>query len=212
MRQRPAAQFDGGEHLRRLRAPDAGDARQIVAGRSHQPVQAAARRQQLVRDGQRVGAAAAAAQHHGDELVVAERRHAVARELLARTIVGRDVFHVNHSLESRERAQTAAIQAGGQKAAARAKAKRALKTASATIAEANGRLKAAETSGAPARRLAAARRSVAASEQAVQKARAAFDQGSFRDVPQALNEPMTRLAATSRDLEAAPRLAARRPR
>ena len=84
--------------------------------------------------------------------------------------------------------------------------------AAATLAEAQARLKAAQTSGVPARRLAAARRSVAAGDQAVQEARAAFDQGSFRNVPQALNEPMKRLAATSHDLEAAPRPAARRRR
>jgi len=60
--------------------------------------------------------------------------------------------------------------------------------------------------------LAAARRSIIAGDQDVQKARAAFDQGNFLGVPKTLNETTARLAATSRDLEAAPRSAARRRR
>ena len=119
---------------------------------------------------------------------------------------------LNNSLDSRERAQMAAMQAATQKAAAHTEAERALGTASATIAEARARLKTAQTSGAPAQRLAAARRNIDAGEQAVQKARAAFNQGSFRDVAQVLKEPIARLAAISRDLEAAPRLATRRGR
>ena len=153
--------------------------------------------------------AAGANEYAHDELAAAEG--ALAR---ARTAVDQRDYRLalNHSLDSRERAQTAAKQSASQKAAARADAERALGAASATIAEARARLKAAQTSGAPARRLAAARRSIEAGDQAVQKARAAFDQGNFRDVPQALNEPIVRLAATSHDLEAAPRLAARRRR
>jgi hypothetical protein len=156
------------------------------------------------------GARAAGADEYAhDELAAAEG--ALAR---ARTAVDQRDYRLalNNSLDSRERAQTAATQAASQKAAARAEAERALKTAAATIAEANARLKAAQTSGAPARRLAAARRSIAAGDQAVQKARAAFDRASFREVTQTLNEPMARLTATSDDLEAAPRLAGRRPR
>jgi hypothetical protein len=153
--------------------------------------------------------AAGADEYAHDELAAAEG--ALAR---ARTAVDERDYRLalNHSIDSRERAQTAATQAASQKTAARAEAERALETAAATIAEATARLKAAQAGGAPARRLAAAERSIAAGDQAVQKARAAFNQGSFRDVPQTLNEPMARLAATSRDLEAAPRLAARRPR
>jgi hypothetical protein len=153
--------------------------------------------------------AAGADEYAHDELAAAEG--ALAR---ARTAVDERDYRLalNHSLDSRERAQAAATQAANLKAAARTEAERALGTASATMAEATIRLKTAQTGGAPARRLTAARRSLAAADQAVQKARAAFNQGSFRDVTQTLNEPMGRLAATSHDLEAAPRLAARRPR
>ena len=153
--------------------------------------------------------AAGADEYAHDELAAAE--NALVR---AHTAVEQRDYRLalNNSLDSRERAQSAAAQAASQKAAARVDAERALAAAAATLAEAQARLKAAETSGVPARRLTAARRSVAAGDQAVQKARAAFDQGSFRSVPPALNEPMKRLAATSHDLEAAPRPAARRPR
>jgi len=152
---------------------------------------------------------AGADEYAHDELAAAEG--ALAR---ARTAVDQRDYRLalNNSLDSRERAQTAASQAASQKAAARADAERALNAAAAALAGARARLKAAQTSGVPARRLADARRGVAAGEQAVQKARAAFDQGSFRSVLQTLNEPMQRLAATSGDLEAAPRPAAGRPR
>src|SRR5207244_11633559 len=64
-----------------LRAADAGDADQIVAGGSHEAVQAALRGEQPVGDAQRATAATAAAEHERDELVVAERGGAVAQQL-----------------------------------------------------------------------------------------------------------------------------------
>ena len=77
-----------------LRRSDAGDLRQIVAGRSHQPVQTAARRAAARwRRRARRPLRAAAAEHERHQLVVAERRRAVTQQLLARTIVGRQVFH-----------------------------------------------------------------------------------------------------------------------
>jgi hypothetical protein len=152
---------------------------------------------------------AGADEYAHDELAAAES--ALVR---ARTAVEERDYRLalNNSLDSRERAQTAAAQAASQKAAARAAAERALGAAAATLAEARARLKAAQTIGAPARQLTAARRVIAAGDQAVQEARAAFDQGSFRNVPQALNEPLKRLAAASHDLEPVPRPAARRSR
>ena len=156
-----------------------------------------------------VARAAGADEYAHDEFAAAEG--ALAR---ARTAVEQRDYRLalNNSLDSRERAQTAASQAATQKAAAHAEAERALGAASATIAEARARLKTAQATDAPARRLAAARRSIEAGEQAVQEARAALSQGNFREVPQALKEPIARLAATSHDLEAAPRLATRRGR
>ena len=91
-RQRPPADFHRGEHLCRFGAADAGDARQIVAGGSHQAVEAAAGRQQLVGGGQRARPPAAAAEHERDELVVAQRRGTVTHELLARPITSANSF------------------------------------------------------------------------------------------------------------------------
>ena len=110
--------------------------------------------------------AAGADEYAHDELAAAEG--ALAR---ARTAVGQRDYRLalNNSLDSRERAQTAATQAASQKAAARADAERALEAAAATLAEAQARLKAAQTSGAPARRLAAARRSIAAGDKPCKK-------------------------------------------
>jgi Domain of unknown function (DUF4398) len=178
----------------------------LIVGCGDDPPQIEMQQAQQAIEGAR---AAGADEYAHDELAAAEGALARARA----AVDERDYrLALNHSLDSRERAQTAATQAASQKAAARAEAERALGNASATLAEARTRLKAAQTSGAPARRLAAAVRSIAAGDQAVQKARAAFNQGSFRDVALSLNEPMTRLAATSHDLEAAPRLAGRRRR
>jgi hypothetical protein len=56
-------------------------------------MQPATRAKQLVGDDQRAGTRAAAAQNERHELVVAKRGRAVAQQLLARPIVGRQVFH-----------------------------------------------------------------------------------------------------------------------
>ena len=92
--QRPAPQLHGGQHLRRLRATDSRNAREIIAGRSREPMQPAALRQQPVGDRQRAGVAAPAAEHQRDELVVAERRCTVTQQLLARPIVERHFSHL----------------------------------------------------------------------------------------------------------------------
>src|SRR5262249_28300596 len=91
--QRPPPQLEGRQELRRLRAADTGDPGQIVARRSHEPVDAATRGEQLVRYRERVAAVATASQNCGHQLIVAECCAPVAGELLPRTIVQRDVFH-----------------------------------------------------------------------------------------------------------------------
>ena len=79
VRQRPAAEFERRDDLRRPRAADAGDPGEVVGRAARQAVQAAVRRQQRVGDAQRVAAPRAAAEHQRDQLVVAERRRPVAR-------------------------------------------------------------------------------------------------------------------------------------
>ena len=50
-------------------------------------------RQQFIGDRQRVAVATAASEDRGHELVVAERRDAMTRELFTRSIVDRNVSH-----------------------------------------------------------------------------------------------------------------------
>src|SRR5439155_10331077 len=94
MRQRPAAQFERRHDLRRARESDAHDSNEIVGGAPRQPVQPAVRREQCVRDAQRVAAPGAVAYYQRDELVVAERRRAMMPQLLARPVAGQQVFHL----------------------------------------------------------------------------------------------------------------------
>ena len=56
-------------------------------------MQTAAGTQQLVRHRERAGVGASAAEDERDEFVVAERGSAMTQQLLARPIVGRQVFH-----------------------------------------------------------------------------------------------------------------------
>jgi hypothetical protein len=135
-----------------------------------------------------------------DEFAAAEGALQRAREAVDQ----RDYrLALNNALDSRERAQNAEKEAAGQKTTARAEAQRALAATSEALAQTKVKLKAAETARASARTLSEARRSVADGDKAVQKARAAFDQGNYRDVTSAINGSTARLAATARDLDAA---------
>jgi hypothetical protein len=90
---------------------------------------------------------------------------------------------LNHALDARDRAKTAAQQAADRKAAARVDADRAVGAALRAITEAQTRVKAAEAvrmNAAGARALQEARRSLAAAERSVQKARTSLDAGDYR--------------------------------
>jgi hypothetical protein len=151
--------------------------------------------------------AAGADDYAHDELAAAEGALKRARE----AVDERDYrLALNNALDSRERAQNAAREAADLKTTARADAQRALDAAAAALAQTNARLKAAETARAPARTLSEARRAVADGEKAVQKARAVFDQGNYRDVTDSMKRSTERLAAIARDLDAATGQAPRR--
>lgn len=109
---------------------------------------------------------------------------------------------LNHALDSRERAQSAAKQAGDHKATARADADRALINVSAALGDARLKLKAAESSHIPSARLGDARAAIANGEQAVQEARAAFGRGEYLSVAGTVSGATTRLRGVARDLEA----------
>jgi hypothetical protein len=119
---------------------------------------------------------------------------------------------LNHALDSREHAQSAAKEAADHKAMARSEAERALAAAGAALVAARAKLKAAETARAPARTLTEARRVIADSEGTVQKARAAFDRGDYLAVPDDVNGATARLRVTLRGLDAAATPAVKRRR
>ena len=136
----------------------------------------------------------------------AREEFAAAQEALkhAREAVDQHDYRLalNHALDSRERAQNAAKQVGDRKAMARVEAERALTDASAAFGAARLKLKAAETARVASARLADARRTIADGEQALQKARAAFEQSDYLAVPSWVSDVTARLRVTAHDLDA----------
>src|SRR5919199_1912755 len=86
---------------------------------------------------------------------------------------------LNNALDARERAQSAAKEAADRKATKRGDAERELLDAMTALNEANSKLRAAEAARAPAKALAGPRHLITDSDAALQKARAAFDQGDY---------------------------------
>lgn len=144
-----------------------------------------------------------------DEFTAAEDALRHANEAVAQ----RDYrLALNNALDARERAQNAAKEAGDRKAAARAEAERDLMQASAAVAEAHARLKAAESARVPARVLTEQRHTVAGVEQSLQKARAEVQTGNYLAAIEVTKSAMPRLQAVARDLENATAGTARRRR
>ena len=92
--ERAPSKFERRHDLRRVRAADARDARQLVGARARQPVQSTVRREELVGERQRPRSPRSVADDEGNELVVAERHRTKTPQLLARTIIGRKVLHL----------------------------------------------------------------------------------------------------------------------
>src|SRR5438132_303031 len=153
--------------------------------------------------------AAGADQYAHQEFTAAEDALKHAREAVDQ----RDYrLALNHALDSRERAQSAAKEAADRKAVARGDADRALTDAVGALNEARAKLKAAETRRAPAGTLAKVRRVINNGDETVQKARAAFGRGEYLAVLDTLGGVTPRLLAASRDLDAAVAPAPRRRR
>jgi uncharacterized protein DUF4398 len=153
--------------------------------------------------------AAGADQYARDEIAAAQKALKDANDAVA----DRDYrLALNHALDAREHAQTAAKQAGDGKAAARADADRVLRDATQALAEARTRLKSAEAARVSPRTLNDARRLIADGDETVQKARAAFQAGNYTEVGDTIAGTTTRLLATARDLEVATAAGARRRR
>ncbi len=119
---------------------------------------------------------------------------------------------LNRALDARERAQNAAQEATSRKAAARTETSRAVAAAGRALDEARARLKAAEGARVAAKVVAAARRTIADNEVAVQEARTAFGQGDFAHATEVASAATTQLRALAKDLENATAPPSRRRR
>jgi len=119
---------------------------------------------------------------------------------------------LNHALDSRERAQNAAMLAADAKAAARVDADHALSQITAELVALQGKLKAAETARTPARELAPARQAVADGEQRLQEARAAFEKADYAQVVSLGTSATEALTAATRALDTATAAPSRRRR
>jgi len=119
---------------------------------------------------------------------------------------------LNHALDSRERAQNAAKEAGERKATARGDAERALSDATTALTEARLKLKTAESARVSPKTLTNPRRTIADNEQALQKARAAFGQGDYLTASRLAAPVSAALVRTARDLEAVTNIMGRRRR
>ncbi len=110
---------------------------------------------------------------------------------------------LNHALDSRERAQNAAKEAADGKAVARSAAEHALSDADAALAGAQDKLKAAEEKKLPARVLVAPKNGIATASTRLQEARAAFEQGRYKEVPALATTATTLLKTPLEQIDAA---------
>jgi hypothetical protein len=122
---------------------------------------------------------------------------------------------LNHALDSRERAQSAAREAATGRASARSRAERLLAEVTTALATATGRLDAAETAKLPKEVLAEPRDQIAAVQKAVQEAGTALGREDYLGAAQVLEgrADAVRAAITSVDAAIAappPRPARRR--
>ena len=110
---------------------------------------------------------------------------------------------LNHALDSRERAQNAAKLAADGQAAARVEADRALTSLTSALTTVRTNLKAAEAARVPARALAQPRRTLAAAEERLQKARAAIEGNDYGAAVSIVSETLPTLTSATESLESA---------
>ena len=110
---------------------------------------------------------------------------------------------LNHALDSRQRAQSAAKLAAEGMAAARVEADRSITLAAKGVDGMRTRLKQPDVARLPSKILSAVRSSVADAEKRVQEARTAVDRGDLKAAQASAAAANNTLTAASRDLEAA---------
>jgi hypothetical protein len=112
---------------------------------------------------------------------------------------------LNDALDARDRAQTAAKDAGEKKAATKTEVDRDLHDVALSIVDARAKLRTAEAARRPARTLIPVRRAIGDAEEHVQEARTAFDHGEYLDARELLTATRTKLDESVRILEGAGR-------
>jgi hypothetical protein len=110
---------------------------------------------------------------------------------------------LNHALDARDRAQTAAGQAADEKARVRTEADRHLRTAESALERLNERLNTPPAARLPAAALTPIRTAIDAVTTAVDAARGAFDRGDYRAATATLADVETRLGQITSEIDAA---------
>jgi hypothetical protein len=110
---------------------------------------------------------------------------------------------LNHALDSRERAQSAAREAATGRASARSRAERLLAEVTTALATATGRLEAAQTAKLADDVLAAPRDQIAAVQEAVQEAGTALGREDYLGAAQALEGRADAVRAAIASIDAA---------
>ena len=137
----------------------------------------------------------------------AAEEFAAAQSALARAndaVAQRDYrLALNNALDARERAQSAARDATGRKAAARGEAEGVLKDSGAALADAHAKLKAAETARVSVVTLTNARTAIALAEKTLQEARTMADRGDYKAAIDTGVKTTATLRRISHDLQTA---------
>jgi hypothetical protein len=119
---------------------------------------------------------------------------------------------LNHALDSRERAQTAAKMAADGKAAARLEADHAIASAADLLASMRTRIAEADRSRTPARLLMNPQKVMAAAERQVQEARTAYAKADYARATTTAQDAVVPITAALQDLPGAPAPPTRRRR
>lgn len=154
---------------------------------------------------QQAADAIAAARAAGAERLAADEFKAAedALEHSKEAVVARDYrLALNHALDSRERALTAASQAATIVASVRSAADMAIGVASKGLANANAALQSADAARAPARTVAPLKTAVADAEAELQKARTAWEAKDYPAATTAAASASEKLSGISSELEA----------
>jgi Domain of unknown function (DUF4398) len=144
--------------------------------------------------------AAGADQYAQTEFAAAEDALKRAHEAVAQ----RDYrLALNNALDARERALAAAKESADRKTTARGDAERELLDAMTALNEMHAKARGAEANHVPPKTLQSVRVVIAESEDAVQKARAAFDKSDYLTVIASARETRARLKATAQEVDVA---------